>query len=99
MFSYQVLTCFSIFKQKNYVTSSYPMSRVDYVTYNETDFDAFNQIYQYGGTGGIFKFNLTKNFNASSQRWNATMRTLYRSNSEYSNTQRSLPLLFDWYCQ
>lgn len=79
--------------QEVLASASFPMSQFVYITYNETDFDKFGEVYNYGGgSAGYYKSNLTKNFDAHSQRWSVKLVSLYSSKGLFTFGCRVTPM-------
>jgi hypothetical protein len=69
-----------IYQGKAVASTSYPIGRFIYVTYNETDIDEFGRVYNYNGNSpGYNKVNLTQNAAPESRSWPIKMIALYLS--------------------
>ncbi|XP_071097043.1 uncharacterized protein [Haliotis cracherodii] len=65
------------YNRVRWASAENPMGEMQYVTYNETDFDYMASMYNYRGGAGYDKPNSTKNASPDSRQWSFFMESLY----------------------
>ncbi|XP_055957826.1 uncharacterized protein LOC130013170 [Patella vulgata] len=64
----------------DWASTSNRIGQFIYQTYNQSDFTSFESSYSFNGQPvGIGKFNMSENFNASSQDWPVVLKALYKA--------------------
>ena len=69
--------------QTNLGADDFLMGKFVYYTYNNTDFQNFNEMYSYGGNAGFFKINMTVNAHPDSNAWGTVLRDMFHHKSKY----------------